>query len=251
MPSEITDTPARAEQTVTISRELLKRMPVLRLLTDEQLDRVMAASRLAKFPKRATLAMKGHEVDHLAFLISGKVQVVDYLPDGREFGLNMIQAGGFFGELAVIDREPRSATLIALTPAIVIQVPGEVARRLFYGYPPVAEAMMQHLARAVRRMSELRALQAMPGAFQRVYALLAYVKEAGPQGMQVINDVPTHQEIAIMVNTSRETVTRALAKLLRSGVVQKDRRRLFIRKPDVLARLVEDPEALDRDPARD
>jgi len=239
----------RTEQTIRISRELLKRMPVLTLLTDEQLDRVIASSRLVRYPKRSPLVFKGHEVDHLSFLVSGKVQVVDYLPDGREVGLNIIQAGGFFGELAVIDRQPRSATLVALTPAIVIQVPGEVARKLFYGYPPVAEAMMQHLARAVRRMSDLRALQAMPGAFQRVYALLSYVKEAGPAGMQLINDVPTHQEIAIMVNTSRETVTRAIAQLLKSGVVQKDMRRLIIRKPQVLQRLVEDPSAANPDRA--
>lgn len=231
------------KQSIRISRELLRRMPVLGLLTDAQVDQVMAASRLVSYPKRATVVRKGSEYDHLAFLVSGKVQVVDYLPDGREFGLNIIQAGGFFGELSVIDRQPRSASLVALTPASVIQVPGDVARRLFYELPPVAEAMMRHLARAVRRMSDLRALQAMPGAFQRVYALLSYVKEIAPSGLQLINDMPTHQEIAIMVNTSRETVTRAIARLIEGGVVEKDMRRLIIRKPELLERLVEDPAA--------
>jgi CRP/FNR family cyclic AMP-dependent transcriptional regulator len=227
------------QQTVRIARELLQRMPVLGLLSAEQLDRVMAASRLVRYQKRATLALKGAQVDHLAFLVEGKIQVVNYLPDGREFGLNIIQAGNFFGELAVIDRQPRSATLIALTPSAVIQVPGDVARKLFFEIPAVAEAMMQYLARTLRRMSDLRALQAMPGAFQRVYALLNYLKEVTPAGLHQINDVPTHQEIAIMVNTSRETVTRAIARLLDEGVVQKDLRRLLIRKPEVLTQLVE------------
>lgn len=218
-------------------------MPMLGLLTDAQLDQVMAASRLLKYPKRSTLMLKGRGVDHFAFLLAGKAQVVDYLPDGREFGLNIIPAGGFFGELSVIDRQPRSASLIALTPVVVIQVPGDVARKLFYEYPPLAEAMMKHLARAVRRMSDLRALQAMPGAFQRVYALISYVKETTPSGMQLINDLPTHQEIAIMVNTSRETVTRAIARLIEGGVVEKDMRRLIIRKPQLLEQLVENPAA--------
>jgi len=233
----------RAEKTVRISRELLRRMPVLGLLSDAELESVMAASRLVNYPKRSTLVHKGGTVDHFAFLVSGKLQVVDYLPDGREVGLNIIQAGGFFGELTVIDRQPRSASLVALTPAIVIQVPGDVARTLFYGHPQVAEAMMKHLARAIRRMSDLRSLQAMPGAFQRVYALLSYVKETTPSGMHVINDVPTHQEIAIMVNTSRETVTRAIARLIEGGVVEKDLRRLIIRRPRALERLVENPAA--------
>jgi CRP/FNR family cyclic AMP-dependent transcriptional regulator len=226
-------------QLVKVSREMLRRMPVLELLSDEQLDRVMSASRLVRYPKRATIALRGATVDHFAFLLEGKVQVVNYLPDGREFGLNIIQAGNFFGELAVIDRQPRSATLVALTSAVVVQVPGDLARKLFFEFPAVAQAMMQHLARTLRRMSDLRALQSMPGAFQRVYALLNYVKENSPSGMQLINDVPTHQEIAIMVNTSRETVTRAMARLLDEGVVKKDMRRLIIRKPERLEQLVE------------
>ena len=156
-------------------------------------------------------------------------------------GLNIIQAGRFFGELTVIDRRPRSASVIALTPAVVVQVPGEIARTMFYQYPRVAEAMMQHLAITVRRMSDLRALQAMPNAYQRVYALLVYMKEPGPGGLQVIDDMPTHQEVAIMVNTARETVTRAFGRLKHGAVIEKQERRLVIHRPEVLDWLVDHP----------
>ena len=234
--------PARATESgkVAISREFLRRLPILGLLTDEQLARVMSGSRLSRYPKKAPVVLKSQAIDSLAFLVSGKLQVVDYLADGREIGLNIIQAGGFFGELSVIDRLPRSASLIALTPAAVIHVPGEIARRLFFEYPPVAEAMLVHLARSLRRMTDLRTVQALPHSFQRVYALLDYVKEQAPGGMYVIDDLPTHQEIAIMVNTSRETVTRALSSLVSAGIVEKDLRRLLIRKPDALKRLAEE-----------
>jgi CRP/FNR family cyclic AMP-dependent transcriptional regulator len=90
-------------------------------------------------------------------------------------------------------------------------------------------------------MSDLRALQAMPNAYQRVYALLSYVKEDAPGGLQVINDMPTHQEVAIMVNTSRETVTRALGRLKGAGIIRKDGRRMIIHQPDSLRHLVENP----------
>lgn len=225
---------------IAVSREFLRKLPILGLLTDEQLTHVMAASRLSRYPKKAPVVLKAQTIDNLAILVSGKLQVVDYMVDGREIGLNIIQAGGFFGELSVIDRLPRSATLIALTPAAVIHIPGEIARKLFFEYPPVAEAMLVHLARALRRMSDLRTVQALPHSFQRVYALLDYVKELAPGGMHVINDLPTHQEIAIMVNTSRETVTRALSSLASAGVVEKDLRRLLIRKPEALKRLAEE-----------
>lgn len=243
-PETTTDSAAQganaAAGKVAISREFLRRLPILGLLTDEQLAQVMSGSRLSRYPKKAPVVLKGQTIDNLALLVSGKLQVVDYMADGREIGLNIIQAGGFFGELSVIDRLPRSATLVALTPAAVIHVPGDLARKLFFEYPPVAEAMLVHLARAVRRMSDLRTVQALPHSFQRVYALLDYVKEQAPGGMWLINDLPTHQEIAIMVNTSRETVTRALSSLVAAGVVEKDMRRLLIRKPDALKRLAEE-----------
>lgn len=244
VPGGVAPGPAAApEAPLQVTRALLRTLPVLSLLTEEQLAQVVASARVSRFPKRATVVLKGREVDSLGFLLAGKLQVVDYLPDGREFGLNIIHAGQFFGELSVIDGLPRSASLIALGPSTVLQVPGELARRLLYRYPPVAEAMMRHLSQAVRRMSDMRALQAMPNAFQRVYALLARMTEAGPSGLHAIDEMPTHQEIAIMVNTSRETVTRALARLRELGVVQKDRRRMLVRSPEALRQLVEDPDA--------
>lgn len=227
-------------ESTVISIALLRKLDVLKLLDDEQLAEVMASARLVRYAKRTTVVLKGREVDYLGFLLEGKLQVVDYLPDGKEFGLNLIERGQFYGELSVIDRRPRSASVVALTPVTVVQVPGEAARRMFYQYPAVAEAMMNYLALTVRRMSDLRALQAIPHAHQRVYALIGYVKHTVAGSVQVIDDMPTHQEIAIMVNTSRETVTRALARLKSGGVIEKQARRLIIRRPDLLKRLIEE-----------
>ena len=223
----------------SIPREVLKKLPILGLLSDDLLTRVMSASRLVRFRKKATVVLKGQALDHLSILIAGRLQVIDHLPDGREVGLNIIQAGNFFGELAVIDRKPRSATLIALTPAIVIQVPGDVSRKLFFEYPPVAEAMMAHCARVIRRANDLRALLALPNSFQRVFALLDYIKGKDSEGISSIDDMPTHQEVAIMANTSRETVTRALSMLTAAGIAEKRARQIIIRKPKALKLLAE------------
>jgi len=223
----------------SIPRELLRRLPILGLLSDELLTQVMSASRLVRFRKKATVILKGQSLDHLSLLVAGKLQVIDHLTDGREIGLNIIQAGNFFGELAVVDRQPRSATLIALTPAMVIHVPGEVARKLFFEYPPVAKTMMAHFARVIRRGNDLRSLLSLPNSFQRVFALLDYIKQKGPGNTLLIDDMPTHQEVAIMANTSRETVTRALSMLTASGIVEKQARQLLIHKPVALKRLAD------------
>ncbi|MGK2940803.1 MAG: Crp/Fnr family transcriptional regulator [Immundisolibacter sp.] len=228
-----------AGTSATIPRELLRRLPILGLLSDELLTQVMSASRLVRFRKKATVILKGQSLDHLSLLVAGKLQVIDHLTDGREIGLNIIQAGNFFGELAVVDRQPRSATLIALTPAMVINVPGEVARKLFFEYPPVAKTMMAHFARVIRRGNDQRSLLSLPNSFQRVFALLDYIKQKGPENTLLIDDMPTHQEVAIMANTSRETVTRALSMLTASGIIEKQVRQLLIRKPVALKRLAD------------
>jgi CRP-like cAMP-binding protein len=221
----------------SIPRAALRKLPILGLLSDDLLARVMSASRLVHFRKRATVVLKGQSLDHLAILINGKLQIVDHLANGQEIGLSIIQAGSFFGELALIDHQPRSASLIALTPSAVIQVPGEVARKLFFEYPPVAEAMMVHFARIIRRGNELRSLLALSNSFQRVFALLDHITEQGPDGGSMIDDMPTHQDIAIMANTSRETVTRALSMLAGSAIIEKRGRQLLIRNPEALKRV--------------
>jgi DNA-binding GntR family transcriptional regulator len=64
--------------------------------------------------------------------------------------------------------------------------------------------------------------------------LLNHLSKTSPSGLVVIESLPTQQDISIMINTSRETVSRALQVLIQSGVVEKDLRRLIIRKPEAL-----------------
>lgn len=224
-------------QSVSIPLGVLRKQPILGLLSEQELARTLAAARVVQFQKRATVLLKGQALDHLAILLSGKLQVIDHLPNGQEIGLSIIQPGNFFGELAVIDRRPRSATLIALLPASIIQIPGDVARKLFFEHPRVAERIMTHFAQVIRRSNELRALLALPNAFQRVFALLDSMKERQADGTLIINDLPTHQDLAIMANTSRETVTRALSLSAGNGILQKQGRQLLICNPAALQRL--------------
>ena len=90
------------------------------------------------------------------------------------------------------------------------------------------------MASKIRDASNYRAILAIPNAFQRVFALLNQSAKIAPGGLVVIEKMPTQQEIAIMVNTSRETVSRAIHALIQKGVVEKDLRRLIVRAPEAL-----------------
>ena len=203
-------------------------------LNDAQLASIAPLVRQRRLDRGEIACRKDDAADGLYLLASGQLQVFEITEDGREVGLNLIQPGAFFGELSVIDDLPRSAHIAAIEPSVVGLLPQAAARKLFYQVPEMAEAMMKHLTGMVRSMSRHRVLLGIPNAFQRVFTLLLQMSRSMPGGLLVVQDVPKQQQIAIMLNTSRETVSRAIAELVQAGVVEKDLRRLIVRKPDML-----------------
>ena len=135
---------------------------------------------------------------------------------------------------AIIDGQPRSASVIASEASLVAFLPRTQALDLIYNTPLVAERMLKRMASKIRDASNYRAILGIPNAFQRVFALLNQFARVAPGGLVVIDKMPSQQEIAIMVNTSRETVSRAIHSLIQKGVVEKDMRRLIVRLPDAL-----------------
>ncbi len=93
---------------------------------------------------------------------------------------------------------------------------------------------MRHLTALVRNLSTYRALLAIPNAQQRVYALLQQLGQKMPGGLLVIQNLPKQQEVAIMINTSRETVSRSMKSLMERGIIERDYQRLIVRKPEEL-----------------
>ncbi len=215
----------------------LRNFAIFSPLTDAQLLTIAPLVRLRKLDKGDVACRKGDAPDGLYLLASGRLQVFEITEDGREIGLNLIQPNAFFGELSVIDDLPRSAHIVAIEQSVVGVLPQTEARRLFYQVPEMAEVMMKHLAGTVRSMSRHRVLLGIPNAFQRVFSLLIQMSRSMPGGLVVVQDVPRQQQMAIMLNTSRETVSRAITELVQTGVVEKDLRRLIVRKPEVLQQL--------------
>jgi CRP-like cAMP-binding protein len=220
-----------------LSPEVLRRLPLLASLADGALAGLARQMRLRRFARQDTVVHKGSAGGELMFLLAGQLQVVDCTEDGREIGLNIFTPGAFFGELALIDGHPRSASVVAMSNAVVAYLPRTVALRTVYGNPAVAEHMLKHFAASIRNLSSFRALLAIPNAYQRVCALLCQVKRGGAGRREVIENLPTHQQMAIMINTSRETVTRTLADLVRKGILHKAGRSYGVADPVRLERL--------------
>jgi len=231
--TEINTTPSR--QVVTVH---LQKIPLLADVDSETLNQVAAALQLRTVERGQHVLHKGGGGDHLLFLLAGRLQAVDMIEDGREIGLNFLTKGDYFGELSIIDGLSRSASVVACENSLIALLPRTHALALIYQNPLVAERLLRRMAANIRTAANYRTILGIPNAFQRVFALLNQFAKIAPGGLVVIEKMPTQQEISIMVNTSRETVSRAIHILIQKGVVEKDMRRLIVRQPDALRKAV-------------
>jgi CRP-like cAMP-binding protein len=215
----------------------LRNIPLLANLSDEEMGNVKENLRVKRFARRETVIQKGSPSDGLLFLLSGKLQVIDVTEDGRMIGLRMVSEGDFFGEISVIQSSLRSASVVALSEVLVALLPSKITLHLFSHSPSVAQHMLQRLAAKIQQDSQFRSLLSIHNTSKRIFTFLELMKEVKPGNLEVIENLPTHQDIANMINTSRETVTRTLLVLVQQGIVQKDMNRLIIRKPEALQKL--------------
>lgn len=222
--------------------KLLRAIPLLNGLDDQTLADLARHLVVRRANRREFVVMKGDPGDTLLFLFAGRMQVVDVTEDGREVGLNMLNPGDHFGEMSVIDGRTRSASVVAIQPSLIALLGKTHALRLFFGNPLVAERLLRLMVSRLRVASSFRAILSIPNAFQRVFAMLHRLAREVPGGLIVIDPLPTQQEIAIMINTSRETVSRALNALIEQGIVEKDTKRLIIREPARLSQAAASPQ---------
>lgn len=214
----------------------LRRIPLLAELSEAEMERVKTDLRFRQYARRDVVLHKGGSGDGLLFLLAGQLQVVDITEDGRAIGLRLLEPGDFFGEIALINNSTRTASVVATRDAVVAFLPANTALHLFAHAPSVARQMLRHLAQKIQRDSEFRSLLSITNTSRRICTYLLLLQKSATD-QNVLDNLPTHQDIANMINTSRETVTRALLALAQQGIVRKDGQRLLITDGAALQRL--------------
>lgn len=232
---------------MAVTPELLSSFPLLKPLPKDLLTQLAQQSSLKKFARRAIVLNAGVPEDHVCFLFEGRLQGVDFTIDGREVGLYFVEPGDFCGELGLFDEGQQPEYIMALTPVVVVNIPTESLREVMLRHASVVNMLGRKLAARVRQMTEQRTLLGLPNVSQRVCCQLwSLVTSSGrnksdiPHSLAAITNPPTHQEIAIMLNVSRETVTRVFQKLQNQKIVQRaGPGSLLINDPTALQQLAE------------
>jgi CRP-like cAMP-binding protein len=206
---------------MAIHPSLLQQFALMRLFPADSLAQLAAYSSTHAFAKREVVLAKENPSSSLMFLLEGRLQAIDFTLDGREVGLHFIEEGQYFGEISVLDGLPSPEVVIATKKSQVVMVPARDIRSHIFASPQAIEAITSGLTKRIRDQANQRQILGIISPLQRICALLQNLTKEG-KNPSLIANAPTHQEIAIMVNLTRETVTRAFQVLQSQGALARD-----------------------------
>lgn len=218
----------------------LQRVSIFQGVGSDGLARIATITGEKSFPKKSIIFHEGDVGDTLYILKSGRVKIAKITEDGREKTLCIMQPGDFFGEMAIFDNLPRSATAEVIDDAATVHT---VAKRDFertlMDHPSIALQIMRDLTRRIRQVNQQVEDLAFKDVHERVASTLSHLSKS--EGRQIgskvlINLKMTHQDLANMVGSSRETVTRALNRLQDEGVISIAHQQITINQPNSLMR---------------
>lgn len=214
---------------------VLKRVPLFTDLSEAELARFAEVTREREYPKNSVIVFEDDPGDALYIVSTGQVKVVLIGEDGREVILSVLDDGDFFGEMALIDDEPRSAHVIAMRDSHLLVLRREDFQAQLEQHPQIALKVLRVLVQRLRRADEKIGGLVLLDVNGRVAQLLLDLAEEG--GGPKITRRLTHHTIAQMIGSSRETVSRAMRELVERGYIEVSRREITIRQRDALLSL--------------
>jgi CRP/FNR family transcriptional regulator/CRP/FNR family cyclic AMP-dependent transcriptional regulator len=185
-----------------------------------------------KFSKGETIVHEEDDEGQTFFVIvSGRVHVAVITSEGKKSILATLKPGDFFGEMAILDGEPRSASVIASEDCTLLMLYRKMFLDILQRYPKITIQILVEMSRRIRRANKHINTLSLMSVYGRVAdVLLQLAKDQGQRvrGMIVIPNRPTHQVIADMAGTSRETVSRILSQLQKKHYIVIDGKKLVV-----------------------
>jgi CRP/FNR family cyclic AMP-dependent transcriptional regulator len=205
----------------------LKNVPLFAGLAASDLQTLSSHAVTRSYPKHAVLINEGDRTDSLYVIQTGKVKVFLNDQHGKEVILSIQGPGECFGEIALLDEAPRSASVMTLENSTMTVISKTDLSECLARNPDIALNMIRHLSQRVRALTESVKSLALMDVYGRVaHTLLQLAKEE--DGKLVISQKLTQQDIANMVGASREMVSRIFKDLLAGGYISVDDKRITI-----------------------
>jgi CRP-like cAMP-binding protein len=214
---------------------------LFRHMSRQEVEALGAQIEHLRYGKGEMIVQRRDEDGGIYLLVDGILLANLYARSGREVGYRRILPGGYFGEISAIDGLPRSVNIVALEDVRLVRLPQRLVLRLFEESPRFMRALLEDMASLTRALTDrLFELTAVSVACRVDIELLRMATAAGGDGeTAVIHPCPTHAELAVLVGSQREPVTRELNRLASLNIVRQSGRTLKILDMAALADEVE------------
>ncbi len=208
--------------------EILRRVPLFAEMPTPALAALAARLRRRRLPAGTPVVYKGDPAGALYLIASGRVKVHEATTRGDEVILEVMGPGEFFGEMSLLDGQPRSADVSTLEPSELLLLEGDALRETLTGHPAVAWTLLRILSQRLRDQNDRASILMTRDVAGRVAdRLLGLARSQGtllPDGKSIRIDVPlTQSDIAALIGATRERVSRALTAFRASGAIRWDR----------------------------
>lgn len=213
---------------------LISSVPFFTDIPTESLKRATAHVVTRNHPPNQVILLENDWGGSVYFILDGWVKIRTYNMDGKEVTLNIIGKGEVVGEMAALERVPRSTDVITLTPTKISSIPAQDFLHLMNTEPKAGLRLAQLMGKRLRQINR-RLLLREADSMSRVADTILFLAEGqgkeGEKGMEIPN-LP-HRELSSLSGLARETVTRVLTKLEKKGLIQREQNILCI--PDLPA----------------
>jgi CRP-like cAMP-binding protein len=211
----------------------LKNVPVFRGFNDEHLGNLAKLVKVQSFAGEQIIFNQEDKGDALFIIQKGRIKVSLFSEAGKEIILSILREGDFFGEMALIDGEPRSANVTAIDPSELLILERTDFLEYLKRSPDLTLMLLVEMSRRLRIADDKIGSLALLDVYGRIARYLIKLAKAEgkitKEGIVIINR-PTHQEIAGLVGTSRETVSRTLTDLQKRGVISVTKDELILKE---------------------
>jgi CRP/FNR family transcriptional regulator/CRP/FNR family cyclic AMP-dependent transcriptional regulator len=208
------------------------KVPLFEMLNPTELSVICSAMISRNYATGEMIVHEEDEENQTFFLIAqGAVNVTVLTTEGKQTILATLRRGGFFGEMSLLDGEPRSASVVAAEDCRLLILYRKTFLDILQRFPKIAVQMLIEMSLRLRKSNRHINTLSMMSVYGRVAdVVLQLGKETGRKigNMVIIENRPTHQMIADMAGTSRETVSRILSQLQKKQYLTMDRKKLVI-----------------------
>jgi CRP/FNR family transcriptional regulator, cyclic AMP receptor protein len=211
---------------------LFRRFPLFAHLDERELAVIAAVAKTRRYAKDDVIFYEDETGDIFYVIREGKVKVTMISPEGKEIILSMLGPGDFFGEMALLDDEPRSATIVAIEPVELITIWRNDFLQILADNFVMTRKVLAEISKRLRSASsriESLATMDVYGRLARFFLNLARENGKTVDNGYVAVTRPTHQSIANMIGTSRETVSRLIHDLMRQGLLLSEGKTIYLR----------------------